>query len=117
MRDNWPGIIEMCIENNFFPKVLFFEKLQSIEDDAEYRDSRSFTLTKTKLSDLAYLAQDLDRLATATMEELYDADELEAQRKMMQQFEQSFKDKANVGSAPEEQKGPAASNSHVSLDK
>ena len=56
MRDNWPGIIEMCIENNFFPKVLFFEKLQSIEDDAEYRDSRSFTLTKTKLSDLAYLA-------------------------------------------------------------
>ena len=77
MRDNWPGIIELCIENNFYPKVLFFEKLASIEDDAEYRPSRCFSLSKTKLSDLAYLAMDLDRLASATVEELYDADELE----------------------------------------
>ena len=29
VKDNWPGVIECCIENNFYPKVLFFEKLQS----------------------------------------------------------------------------------------
>ena len=27
VNENWPGVIERCIENNFFPKVLFFEKL------------------------------------------------------------------------------------------
>lgn len=24
---NWPGVIELCINNNIYPKVLFFEKL------------------------------------------------------------------------------------------
>mmetsp|Transcript_35213 Transcript_35213/g.43051 ORF Transcript_35213/g.43051 Transcript_35213/m.43051 type:complete len:89 (+) Transcript_35213:1657-1923(+) len=27
VRDNFPGVIELCIESNFIPKVLFYEKL------------------------------------------------------------------------------------------
>mmetsp|Transcript_16884 Transcript_16884/g.22737 ORF Transcript_16884/g.22737 Transcript_16884/m.22737 type:complete len:89 (-) Transcript_16884:542-808(-) len=27
VRDNFPGVIELCIENNFIPTVLFYEKL------------------------------------------------------------------------------------------
>jgi len=77
VRDNWPGVIELCIENNFFPKVLFFEKLHSEQDDARYNESAHFALTRSKLTELACLATDLDRLATASMEDLYGADELE----------------------------------------
>ena len=68
---NWPGVIEVCINNNFYPKVLFYEKLENTEDDVEYKLSRGFKLTKSKLEDLALLALDLDRLATASMEDLY----------------------------------------------
>ena len=28
--DNWPGVIEQCINGNFYPKVLFYEKLSLI---------------------------------------------------------------------------------------
>ena len=77
VRDNFPGVIEICIENNFLPTVLFFEKLADPEDDTPYNDSRFFSLTRSKLSELADLASQLDRLATASMEDLYGADELE----------------------------------------
>lgn len=30
---NWPGVIESCIEGNFYPKVLFYEKLHDPEFD------------------------------------------------------------------------------------
>lgn len=77
VRDNFPGVIEICIENNFIPTVLFFEKLADPEDDTAYNESRFFSLTRTKLTELADLASQLDRLAHASMEELYGADELE----------------------------------------
>jgi hypothetical protein len=57
--------------------VLFFEKLADPEDDTPYNDSRFFSLTRSKLSELADLASQLDRLTTASMEDLYGADELE----------------------------------------
>jgi hypothetical protein len=77
VTSNWPGVIELCIENNFYPKILFFEKLHSEEDDVVYRESTHFSLTRNKLTDLACLAADLDRLASASMEELYGSDALE----------------------------------------
>ena len=60
--------------------MLFYEKLYNVEDDVEYKASRGFNMTKSKLEDLALLACDLDRFATASMEELYGLDnaELEA---------------------------------------
>ena len=45
--------MELCIENNFLPKVLFYEKLNTTLDDREYNDSRDFFLSKNKLADLA----------------------------------------------------------------
>ena len=53
VTQNWPGVMELCIENNFLPKVLFYEKLNTTLDDREYNDSRDFFLSKTKLADLA----------------------------------------------------------------
>ena len=76
---NWPGVIELCINNNFYPKVLFYEKLHSTEDDVEYKPSRAFNMTKKKLEDLALLACDLDRYATASMEDLYGLGEADMQ--------------------------------------
>ena len=37
----------------------------------EYRISREFNLTKEKLEELVMMASDLDRIATASMEDLY----------------------------------------------
>ena len=74
---NWPGVIELCIENNFFPKILFFEKLHDPKDDVAYNESQHFSLTRSQLTELSQLATDLDRLASASLEELYGADELE----------------------------------------
>jgi hypothetical protein len=34
-------------------------------------------MTRTKLSELAMLAEDLDKLASANMEEIYGSDEIE----------------------------------------
>ena len=56
VRDNFPGVIEICLENNFLPTVLFFEKLADPEDDTIYNDSLFFSLTRPKLSELAFLA-------------------------------------------------------------
>ena len=41
VRKNWPGVIELCIENNFIPTVVFFEQLYSEKDgdDAPYNES------------------------------------------------------------------------------
>lgn len=74
---NWPGVIERCIENNFYPKVLFYEKLHDPEYDVRYKPQQSFQLTRSKLSELTVLAENLDKLATADMEDLYDKDEIE----------------------------------------
>jgi len=57
-------------------------------------------MTRTRLEELACLATDLDRLASASMEELYGAAELEEQRQMMLTFEKS----QNINSAIEESK-------------
>jgi len=95
VRDNWPGVVEQCIEANFIPKVLFFEKLYADADDAKYNDSKSFDLTRTKLTELASLANDLDRLASASLEELYGADQLEEQRRMMEEIEASYKQRTS----------------------
>ena len=56
VRDNFPGVIEICLENNFLPTVLFFEKLADPEDDTIYNESHFFSLTRPKLSELAFLA-------------------------------------------------------------
>ena len=40
-------------------------------------------MTKARLDELVTLADELDRLANASMEELYGADQLEAQRQLM----------------------------------
>ena len=37
VNENWPGVIEQCITNNFYPKVLFFEKLSNQQDDTTYK--------------------------------------------------------------------------------
>ena len=70
--DNWPGVIEQCINGNFYPKVLFYEKLENDNrDDVEYKPSRFFKMTRSKLEELAFLACDLDRIASASVEDLY----------------------------------------------
>ena len=44
-------------------------------------------MTRSRLSELAGLAEDLDKLASSNMEDIYGTDEIEAQRKMMEEFE------------------------------
>ena len=97
VRDNFPGVIEICLENNFLPTVLFYEKLADPEDDTPYNESRYFSLTRSKLSELAFLANQMDRLATASMEELYGADELEEQRRLMEEIQAASAKKAEPG--------------------
>ena len=58
-------------------------------------------MTKVRLDELVTLADELDRLANASMEELYGADQLEAQRQLMAQFEKS---QQPANPAPEEMK-------------
>lgn len=84
MRGNFPGVIELCIEANFTPTVLLYEKLLGGADDCEYNESRHFALTRSKLEELYFLASDLDRLATSSVEDLYNPDELEEQRRLME---------------------------------
>ena len=93
--DNWPGVIERCIENNFYPTVVFYEKLHAEKDDVPYTESNHFSMTRNKLSDLASLAAELDHLASASVEEIYGQDQIEEQRKMMEEFERS--NKKNTG--------------------
>ena len=87
--DNWPGVIERCIENNFFSTVVFYEKLYSAQDDAEYHDSKYFAMKRNKLVELAQLANDLDKLDSSNMEDIYGQDEIENQRRMMEEFERT----------------------------
>ena len=86
MRDNFPGVIELCMENNFIPTVLFYEKLLHEDDDCAYNESKNFAMTRSKLEELSYLANDLDRLATANIEDLYGEDEMEEQRRLMEEI-------------------------------
>lgn len=79
VQGNWPGVIDQCINNNFYPKVLFYEKLENPQDDIEYKNSRAFNLSREKLEELAMLALDLDRFATASMEDLYGLSESDLQ--------------------------------------
>ena len=48
-----------------------------MQDDVEYKVSQKFCMTRSKLEDLALLACDLDRYATASMEDLYGLGEAE----------------------------------------
>ena len=54
--------------------MLFYEKLLSEDDDCAYNESKNFALTRSKLEELSFLANDLDRLANADIEDLYDED-------------------------------------------
>ncbi len=67
--------------------MLFFEKLNSSEDDIKYTPSNSFNLTRSRLSELAGLAEDLDKLASSDMNDIYGSDEIEAQRKILEDIE------------------------------
>lgn len=58
MRDNWTGVLHSCLENQAYPTVLFYEKLVSFEEDAQYEPRRGFTLVGIELGELqreAYL--------------------------------------------------------------
>jgi len=57
--------------------VLLYEKLLHEDDDCAYNESKYFSLTRSKLEEFSFLANDLDRLANASIEDLYDADEME----------------------------------------
>ena len=37
VQDNWSGVLQECVDQKVFPTVLFYEKLMSVEDDAEYK--------------------------------------------------------------------------------
>lgn len=57
--------------------MLLYEKLLHEDDDCAYNESKYFSLTRSKLEEFSFLANDLDRLANASIEDLYDADEME----------------------------------------
>ena len=86
---NYPGVIELCIENNFFPTVVFYEKYQ--EEDGEYESKKAFNLNLNTLEELVLQADSLDRIAKAPIEDLYDVNELEQQRLLLEQFSNSMK--------------------------
>lgn len=74
---NWPGVLERCIEQSFYPTVVFYEKLISDRrDDNQYRASLEFDLGSRDLEDLASLAQQMDILQSSNMEEIYGQDEI-----------------------------------------
>ena len=61
---------------------------------------------RSKLSEFAYLANQLDTLASASMEDLYGEAELEEQRRLMLEIEATHKQKKGEAEA-EEQKSSA----------
>ena len=61
VQDNWSGILQECIEYKVFPTVLFFEKLASVEDDAEYAQRKEFSQVSRELSRLVNQAQTVER--------------------------------------------------------
>ena len=47
---NWPSVVEYCIGDNFYPTVLFYEKLASEEEeDADYKDTKEFEIDDSQL--------------------------------------------------------------------
>jgi len=43
-------------------------------------------MTRTKLEELSFLANDLDRIANASIEDLYGEDQMEEQRRLMEEI-------------------------------
>ena len=54
--------------------MLFFERLHEESDDAIYKVSKNFSMTKARLEELVTYAIQLDYISTASFEELYGAD-------------------------------------------
>ena len=57
VQDNWTGVLHSCLEQQAYPTVLFYEKIVSIEEDAQYELSREFSYVKLELGALQRLAQ------------------------------------------------------------
>ena len=56
VQDNWTGVLHSILEMKAYPTVLFYEKLESFEEDALYEPRREFGYVKLELSTLNRLA-------------------------------------------------------------
>ena len=53
VTDNWPAVIERCIEQSIYPTVLLYEKLHDEEDDIKYKTSEDFYMRPQLLKQIA----------------------------------------------------------------
>ena len=107
ISDNWPAVIERCIEQNFYPTILFFEKLHDCEEDTDYTKSREFNIKPGMLHQLAELAAQMDLFASQNMEDIYGDDEIKRQIEIEKELMESFKkEKMAAEESKEERKGP-----------
>lgn len=56
VRDNWTGVLSGCLESYAYPTVLFYEKLSSSDEDAQYEPRRGFDLVGMEMRHLQELA-------------------------------------------------------------
>ena len=98
---------ERCIEQSFYPTILFFEKLHDCEEDTDYTKSREFNIKSGMLHQLAELAAQMDLFASQNMEDIYGDDEIQRQIEIEKELMESFKkEKMAAEESKEESKGP-----------
>ena len=104
ITDNWPAVIERCIEQNFYPTILFYEKLHDCEEDTDYTKSKEFNIKPSQLRQMSELAAQMDLFASQNMEDIYGDDEIQRQIEIEKELMESFKKSKGGEESKEESK-------------
>ena len=90
VSDNWPAIIERCVEQNFYPTIVFYEKLHDCEEDTDYTKSKQFNVKPSHMRQLAETAAQMDLFSSQNFEAIYGDDEIQRQIEIEKELAAQF---------------------------